>query len=188
MGLDLLLGVSRSVGYISQTLAASGEIAATYNRGITVPLAVLGEADEIFQGMAAMPHGSRWAFLSGAEFDACAGRVNATTWGASPDLDLVALGIPVSRLGGDGGTGLRAGVKEAKLAIPLLPDLFHLLQDAHRVTQRLERMAYKAIESAERAPCGRSGGSGLMCMGPTPQGACAVAGGRTPRDPRHSNP
>ncbi|MBU0496293.1 MAG: hypothetical protein KKA73_25130 [Chloroflexi bacterium] len=51
----------------------------------------------------------------------------------------------------DGGTGLRAGVTEAELAIPLRPDLFHLLRDAHRLTRRLERAAYQAIQTAERA-------------------------------------
>ena len=149
MGLDLLLGVSRSVGYISQTLAASGEIAATYNRGITVPLAVLGEADEIFQGRQpclTVVDGRSFLVLNLTP----AQSRDATTWGVTY-LDLVARGIQFQDLACDGGTGLRAGVKEAKLAIPLLPDLFHLLQDAHRVTQRLERMAYKAIESAERA-------------------------------------
>ena len=42
-------------------------------------------------------------------------------------------------------------VREAELAIPLRPDLFHILQDAHRLTRRLEGAAYKAIENAERA-------------------------------------
>ena len=51
----------------------------------------------------------------------------------------------------DGGTGLRAGVREAELVIPLRPDLFHLLRDAHHLAQRLERAAYRAIETAERA-------------------------------------
>lgn len=49
-GLHLLFGVQRSVGYISQTLTAAGEQATAYNLGITVPLPILGEADEIFQG------------------------------------------------------------------------------------------------------------------------------------------
>jgi hypothetical protein len=42
-------------------------------------------------------------------------------------------------------------VKEAGLTIPLRPDLFHILQEAHRLTRRLESMAYKALENAERA-------------------------------------
>ena len=37
------------------------------------------------------------------------------------------------------------------MAIPLRLDLFHILQDAHRLTRRLESAAYKAIETAERA-------------------------------------
>ena len=50
LGLELIVGVPRSVGYISKTLTTAGERATTYNCGITVPLPILGEADEIFQG------------------------------------------------------------------------------------------------------------------------------------------
>lgn len=39
---------------------------------------------------------------------------------------------------------------EAELDIPLRPDLFHLLRDAHTITQRLERDAYDAIYTAQR--------------------------------------
>jgi hypothetical protein len=49
-GLNLLFGVQRSVGYISQTLSSAGEQAVAYNQEITIPLPNLGEADEIFQG------------------------------------------------------------------------------------------------------------------------------------------
>ncbi len=49
-GLELILGVSRSVGHISQTLSEAGEQARAINLNIPVPLPVLGEADEIFQG------------------------------------------------------------------------------------------------------------------------------------------
>ena len=42
-------------------------------------------------------------------------------------------------------------MKAVSLLIPLRPDLFHLIREAHRATQRLERAAYRAIENAERA-------------------------------------
>jgi hypothetical protein len=42
-------------------------------------------------------------------------------------------------------------LKEADLTIPLRPDLFHILQEAHRLSRRLESAAYKALERAERA-------------------------------------
>jgi hypothetical protein len=64
---------------------------------------------------------------------------------------LVERGVQFHDLACDGGTGLRAGMREARLAIPLRPDLFHLLQDAYRLTRRLESVAYKAMETAERA-------------------------------------
>lgn len=149
LGLDLILGVGRSVGYISQTLTKAGERATVYNLGITVPLPVLGEADEIFQGRKpclTLVDGRSFLVLN---LTPVASR-DATTWGVTY-LDLVERGIQFHDLACDGGTGLRAGVREAELAIPLRPDLFHILQDAHRLTQRLERAAYKAIETAERA-------------------------------------
>jgi len=148
-GLDLLLGVRRSVGYISQTLSVAGEQAVVYNRGIRLSLPILGEADEIFQGRKPC-----LTLVDGRSFLVVnltpAESRDATTWGLTY-LDLTERGIQFQDLACDGGTGLRAGVREAELAIPLRPDLFHILQEAHRLTQRLERAAYKAIETAERA-------------------------------------
>jgi len=148
-GLRLLFGVERSAGYISQTLTAAGEQATTHNQGISVPLPILGEADEIFQGRKpclTLVDGRSFLVVNLASAESRDG----TTWGVTY-LDLVERGVRFHDLACDGGTGLRAGAKEAELAIPLRPDLFHILQDAHRLTRRLEGAAYKAIETAERA-------------------------------------
>jgi len=149
LGLELILGVTRSTGYVSETLTAAGERAEAYNRGIKVPLPILGEADEIFQGRKpclTLVDGRSFLVLNLTPAEARDG----TTWGLAY-LDLVARGIQFHDLACDGGTGLRAGVKEAELTIPLRPDLFHILQDAYRITQRLEQAAYKAIKHVERA-------------------------------------
>ena len=149
LGLNLILGVARSVGYISETLTKAGEQATVYNLGITVPLPILGEADEIFQGRKpclTLVDGRSFLVLNLTPAESRDG----TTWGVTY-LDLVERGIQFHDLACDGGTGLRAGVREAELAIPLRSDLFHILQDAHRLTRRLEGAAYKAIETAERA-------------------------------------
>jgi hypothetical protein len=149
LGLELLLGVSRSVGYVSQRLAAAGEQAMVYNLGLRVPLPILGEADEIFQGRKpclTLVDGRSFLVVNLTPAEARDG----TTWGVTY-LELVERGIEFHDLACDGGTGLRAGVDEAELAIPLRPDLFHLLQEAHRLTRRLESAAYQAIENAERA-------------------------------------
>lgn len=149
MGLDLILSVSRSAGYISQTLATVGEQATAYNLRITVPLPILGEADEIFQGRKpclTLVDGRSFLVLNLTPAESRDG----TTWGLAY-LDLVERGIQFHDLACDGGTGLRAGVREAELVIPLRPDLFHILRDAHRLTQRLEGAAYQAMETAERA-------------------------------------
>lgn len=149
LGLDLILGVRRSVGYVSETLTAAGEQAEAYNLGITVPLPILGETDEIFQGRKpclTLVDGRSFLVVNLTSAESR----DATTWGVTY-LDVVERGIQFHDLACDGGTGLRAGVREAKLAIPLRPDLFHILQDAQRLTRRLEGAAYKAIETAERA-------------------------------------
>ncbi len=49
-GLHLLFGVQYSVGHIRQTLQEVGNAAADDNTRLRVPLPVLAEADEIFQG------------------------------------------------------------------------------------------------------------------------------------------
>jgi hypothetical protein len=148
-GLRLLFGVQRSVGYISQTLRAAGAQAAAYNLAMPVPLPILGEADEIFQGRTPC-----LTLVDGRSFLVVnltpAASRDGTTWGGT-FLDLLARGIQFQDLACDGGSGLRAGVQAAHLAIPLRPDLFHLLREAYRLTRRLEAAAYTALERAERA-------------------------------------
>ena len=148
-GLHLLFGVRRSVGYISQTLSVAGEQALAHNCGITLSLPILGEGDEIFQGRKPC-----LMLVDGCSFLVVnltpAASRDASTWELTY-LDVIERGIQFQDLACDGGTGLRAGVREAELTIPLRPDLFHILQEAHRLTQRLERAVYQAIEAAERA-------------------------------------
>lgn len=74
---------------------------------------------------------------------------DGTTWGVTL-LDLQARGIQFQDLASDGATGIRAGVREARIMVPLRPDIFHLLREAARLGRRLERAAYHAIEVAER--------------------------------------
>lgn len=148
MGLDLLLGVHRSVGYISQTLKGSGASAESYNKSLTIPLPVLGEADEIFQGRRpclTVVDGRSFLVLNLSPAESRDG----TTWGVT-FLELKERGIEFHDLVSDEAKGIKAGVKEAKLAIPLRPDLFHLIREAHRLSQRLEDAAYRAIKVAEK--------------------------------------
>jgi hypothetical protein len=148
-GLELLVGIHRSVGYISQTLQQAGQAAAAYQARLTVPVPILGEADEIFQGRQpclTVVDGRSFLVLHLAPAEAR----DATTWGVTL-LDLHDRGVRFHDLVSDEAQGIRAGVREARLAIPLRPDLFHLLQAASTLTRRLERAAYRAIEQAERA-------------------------------------
>ena len=148
-GLARLFQAPRSVGYISQTLTTLGAQAARQNAALRVPRPVLAEADESFQGRQpclTVVDGRSFLVLNLAPADAR----DATTWGVT-FLDLQARGIQFQDLASDGGTGIRAGAAAAQLAVPLRPDLFHLLNDAWRVGQRLERRAYQAMQVAERA-------------------------------------
>jgi len=149
LGLALLFQVRRSVGHISQTLQEVGATAAADNASIALPQAVLGEADEIFQGRRpclTVVDGRSFLVLHLSPAETRDG----TTWGVTL-LDLLARGIQFQDLASDGATGIRAGVREARLMVPLRPDLFHLLREATRLGQRLERAAYRAMEVAERA-------------------------------------
>lgn len=110
---------------------------------------MLGEADEIFQGRRpclTVVDGRSFLVLHLAPAEAR----DATTWGLT-FLELEEQVIRFQDLASDGARGIQAGVREAQLAIPLRPDLFHLLREAHRVSQQLEREAYRAMETAERA-------------------------------------
>lgn len=147
-GLELLFGVQRSVGYISQTLQAAGQAANQKNDGMRVPLPVLGEADEIFSGRKpclTVVDGRSFLVLNLAAAESR----DATNWGLT-FLDLVDQGIVFQDLAADGARGIRAGLRDAELTVPLRPDLFHLLRDGKKVQNRLEKAAYKAIRSTEK--------------------------------------
>jgi hypothetical protein len=148
-GLQLLFGVHRALGYISQTLQEVGAAAAACNASLSLSLPVLGEADELFQGRRpclTVVDGRSFLVL---HLSPAAAR-DGTTWGLT-FLDLQKQGIQFQDLASDGARGIQAGVQEAQLAIPLRPDLFHLLREAYGLSQRLERAAYGAIQLAERA-------------------------------------
>jgi len=113
LGLDWILGVSRSVGCVSQTLVAAGERATAHNLEIRVPLPVLGEADEIFQGRKpclTLVDGCSFLVLHLTPAESRDG----TTWGLTY-LNLVKRGFQFHDLACDGGTGLRAGVREVEI-------------------------------------------------------------------------
>ena len=143
MGLELLFGVKRSVGYIHATLEEVGEKAAAYNEALMPAGPILGEVDEIFCGGApclTVVDGKSFMVLNIAAADAR----DETTWGLT-FLDLVERGVVFHDVAADGALGIQAGMKAAELGVPLRPDLFHLMQEATKISKRLERLAYKAM-------------------------------------------
>jgi len=147
--LDLLFDVQRSTGYISQTAKKIGADALEYTQGLSLPILALAEADEIFQGRKpclTLVDGRSFLVLSLSAQE----HRDETTWGCVL-LDVQKQGVHLIDVASDGARGIRAGVKEACPMIPLRPDLFHLIREAYRVTQRLEKRAYRAINTADRA-------------------------------------
>lgn len=149
LALELLFERHCANGLLSETLQAYGEAARQYNAQLTVPLPVLGEVDEIFQGrqpcLTVVDGRSFLVLHLSAEQ-----RRDATTWGLTL-LDLVERGVQFHDIASDGALGIQAGVRDAELAVPLRCDLFHLIRKGYQITRHLEAKAYQAIETAERA-------------------------------------
>jgi hypothetical protein len=144
--LEYVLDTHRSIGYISQTLQQAGEAASQQNRQLAFPQPVLGEADEIFQGRnpcLTVVDARSFAILQLSPQS----QRDGVTWGVS-FLDLQEQGIRFQDVACDGARGIRSGIEQAELSVPLRPDLFHLLRESSILAQRLERKAYKAIEQA----------------------------------------
>lgn len=138
----------RSIGFISQSLKIAGKTADKLNQSEIPKQPVLGEADEIFQGhhpCLTVVDGRSFAVLQLSPQESR----DADTWGAS-FLILQEQGTQFADIASDGARGIRAGIQQAELAIPLRPDLFHLLRESFRLSHRLESYAYKAIEQSIR--------------------------------------
>jgi nucleotide-binding universal stress UspA family protein len=149
LALELLFDTHRAVGLISQTLQAAGRAAEAHNAELEVPMPVLGEADEIFQARRpclTVVDGRSFLVVNLSAEE----KRDAPTWEATLRT-LQRRGIQFQDLAADGARGIRAALKGPQLAIPLRPDLFHLLQEGYRLSRRLEARAYRALETAERA-------------------------------------
>lgn len=149
VGLALLLGIERSVGYIHGVLAEAGERAAALNEQTVVSQPILAEADEIFQGRRpclTVVDGDSFLLLNLTPVD---GR-DETSWGVT-FLELEEQGVEFQDVVADGARGLAAGLAATGWEISLQPDLFHILREAHPISRRLERIAYQAIAEADKS-------------------------------------
>ena len=148
-GLALLFGVERSVGYISQTLQEIGECAAAYNKQVVGSKPVLAEADEIFQGRhpcLTVVDGRSFLLLNLTPSEAR----DETSWGVT-FLELGEQGFEFEDVVADGARGIAAGLAATEWGISLKPDLFHIMREAHPISQRLERKAYQAIAETDKS-------------------------------------
>lgn len=149
VGLELLFGVQRSVGYISQTLQEAGARAAQYNAQVVAQQPVLAEADEIFQGRhpcLTVVDGHSFLLMNLIPADAR----DETSWGVT-FLELAEQGFAFQDVVADGARGIAAGLSATGWGLVIRPDLFHLLHEAHPISKRLEREAYQAIETADQS-------------------------------------
>jgi hypothetical protein len=149
LGLELLFGVERSVGFISETLKAVGQSAADYNAQLRPGQPIQGEADEVFQRR--MPcftvvDGQSFMVLNlTAEADR-----TGETWAKTFER-LADQGIEFQDIVSDNASGIRRGVSDAGLDTVWRLDVFHVIQEGHRISQKLENAAYRAIRQADRA-------------------------------------
>lgn len=149
IGLEMLFGVQRSVGYISQTLQEAGVRAAQYNAQVVAQQPVLAEADEIFQGRhpcLTVVDGHSFLLMNLAPATAR----DETSWGVT-FLELAEQGFEFQDVVADGARGIAAGLTATEWGLVVRPDLFHLLHEAHPISKRLEREAYQAIKTADQS-------------------------------------
>jgi len=146
LGLELLFGEERSVGFINETVNAVGQSAAVYNAQLVPSQPIAGEIDEVFQGMKPC-----FTVVDGQSFMV----LNLTaeenregdTW-AKTLRRLIEQGIAFQDVVSDNAGGIRNGVKQAGLGTSWRLDVFHVLHDGHRISQKLENAAYRAIKQA----------------------------------------
>jgi hypothetical protein len=104
---------------------------------------ILAEADEIFCGgtpCLTVVDGESFMVLNIAASDTRC----ETAWGVT-FLDLMEQGVAFHDVAADGAVGICAGMNAAGLDVPLRPDLFHLIQEATKISKRLEQLAYQAM-------------------------------------------
>jgi hypothetical protein len=144
--LQEILDTHCSIGFISQSLKIAGDNADKLNQSEIPRQSVLGEADEIFQGhhpCLTVVDGRSFAVLQLSPQESR----DADTWGIS-FLQLQERGVQFADIACDGARGIRAGIQQSELAIPLRPDLFHLTRESGKLKHRLESSAYKAMEQS----------------------------------------
>ena len=108
----------------------------------------IGVHDEIFQGKQPVLVGvdaySTYCYLLSTEEHR-----DGDTWGVRL-LELVAQGFQPAATIADGGTGMRAGQKQALPGVPCRGDIFHGLYEISPLVRYLEKRAYDIMESIEK--------------------------------------
>ena len=153
-----------SVGRVRNAVVNAIGQAQTLNAAEDLSKIRVGGHDELFQHrtpvLAGMDLGSTYGYLLARE-----AQRDGETW-AIHLLDAKDWGLDLDYTVADFGTGLRAGQAMALPDVPCFGDVFHILQDLHRLRRQLDKRVYtglarevkleQAMNEAKRACNGRS--------------------------------
>jgi len=146
--LEEILGVHRSIGYLSQAIAQAQQEAMDFQRRLVYRVSGPGLLDELFQHRKPMlvvvePYSTALLVLSQEEHR------DGDTWGGHL-LELEEQGFHLTRVASDDARGIAAGVQAAlgEDALHQL-DIGHLFGEVARVDAEVERSAYKHLREEE---------------------------------------
>lgn len=146
--LEEILGIHRSIGYLSQVIVQAQKEAATFQRQMVYRVVGTGLLDELFQHRKPLlvvvePHST--AVLVLAQED----HRDGDTWGVHL-LELEEQGFHITQVASDDARGIAAGVQAAlgEKALHQL-DIGHLFGEVARLDAELERKAYKHLREED---------------------------------------
>lgn len=146
--LEEILGIPRSIGYLSQVIAQAQQEATTFQRHLVYWVAGPGLLDELFQHRKPMlvvvePHSTAVLVLVQEDHR------DGDTWGVHL-LELEEQGFHFTRVASDDARGIAAGVQAALGEDTLHQlDIGHLFGEVARLDAELERSAYKTLRDED---------------------------------------
>jgi hypothetical protein len=146
--LHCLLDLPVSLGWVHAVVKDAIDTAKPLNDAQDLTRVGTIALDEIFQNqkpvLAVVDVASAYCCSLGLE-----DHRDGDTWGVRL-LDLRDQGLDPHAAIADGGTGLRAGLKQALPGVPCRADVWHPLRDLGEVVRFLENRAYDAIKTADK--------------------------------------
>ena len=146
--LEDVFDTSMAVGTVHNIVHGTVAQAQWFNQQYDLSAITVAAHDEIFQAnepvLVGVDTASSFCYLLSMEEHR-----DADTWGLRL-LELADRGFAPAAVIADGGSGLRAGQKQALPAVPCWGDVFHLFQDLTELEGFLEHRAYQALDAYEQ--------------------------------------